>query len=107
MTATHLAADYPPDDPVFLHSRREFFLIVGIWGVFLLWVVSYCYNAGYQPVTDASQLELVLGIPSWVFWGVAVPWLVADVVTVAMCLWVIKDDDLAAPGWETEPDRDR
>lgn len=94
MTTSQATLDAPPDDPVFLHSRREFFLILGVWALCLVWVIPYCYLFGYRPITDASELPMVLGMPSWVVWGVAVPWLVADVATIAICIWVIRDDDL-------------
>ena len=90
------AIDSTPDDPVYLNSRREFLIIMGLWALFLLWVVPYCYIFGYQTLTDPAELKLVLGMPSWVVWGIAVPWLVANVITIVMCLWVIKDDDLEA-----------
>lgn len=86
--------DTPPDDPVFLHARLELGLIVGVWITCMLWVIPYCYHFGYQPVASAEELPMVLGMPSWVVWGVAVPWLLADLATIAICLWVIKDDDL-------------
>ena len=96
------AIDSPPDDPVFLNSRREFLIIMGVWAVCLLWVVPYCYLFGYHTISDPADLKLVLGMPSWVVWGIAVPWLLADIVTIILCLWVIKDDDLepqtATPG---------
>jgi len=33
-------------------------------------------------------------MPSWVVWGIAVPWIVADIFTVWFCFFYMKDDDL-------------
>lgn len=63
-------------DPVFVHGRREAGVILAIWAVSMIWTVSYCYLFGYR-APDPETLELVLGMPSWVFWGVAVPWIAA------------------------------
>ncbi len=87
-----------PDDPVFLHSRREALVILGLWAGAMLWVVPYCYFFGYHPVSDPDQLKTILGIPDWVFWGVLVPWVVCCLVTIYLCFWFIADDDLEAEG---------
>jgi hypothetical protein len=83
------------DDATFRHARQEAILIFLAWAVALLWSVSYCYFAGFpnEPV-DPETIPLVLGVPSWVFWGVGFPWLVADVFTVWLCFFYMKDDDL-------------
>lgn len=94
MVSSTSTLDSPPDDPVFLSSRREFFLILAMWGFFLVWVVGYCYIFGYRPVSSPDDLPITWGMPSWVVWGIAFPWLVANLMTIAMCLWVIKDEDL-------------
>ena len=41
-----------------------------------------------------GPVATVLGIPAWVFWGVAVPWLAADVFIVVFCFAIMTDDDL-------------
>ena len=97
MNAEPVTLNAPPDDPVFLHSRREMFLILGVWLVCFLWVVPYCYIYGYRPIESPDQLTTVLGMPSWVVWGVAVPWLLADIATIAICTFVMKDDTLEPP----------
>lgn len=83
-----------PDDPVFLHSRREALIILALWAAALAWVVPYCYVYGYHDVPDPAQLEMVFGIPSWVFWGVLMPWIACTLMTIVICVWFIKDDDL-------------
>ena len=35
----------------------------------------------------------MFGFPSWVFWGVALPWMFANVVTFWFCLRFLKNED--------------
>lgn len=93
-------------DPVFLHSRREAVIIFGVWIVALVWAVPYCYLNGYLDSgarVDPESLRTVWGIPSWVFWGIAVPWLAADVFTIWFCFCYMQDDDLGEERDEGEP----
>ena len=83
--------------PAVVHGRREAAFILVVWAAALLWVVPYCYFNGFvrDPENfDPKQLETVLGIPDWVFWGIAVPWLAANLVTIVFCFGFMKDDDL-------------
>ncbi|MEX0701925.1 MAG: hypothetical protein WD069_07500 [Planctomycetales bacterium] len=81
-------------DPVYLHSRREARVIFGLWAACLAWTVTYCYLHGFAGHVEASDLETVWGVPSWVFWGIAVPWLLADAFTIWFCFCYMQDDDL-------------
>ena len=90
-------ATRPEYHPVYLHARREMLFIVAIYLCALLWTVPYCYLNGFSDQPEdfsAEKLELVLGMPSWVFWGVVTPWLAANVVTTIFCFCFMKDDDL-------------
>ena len=80
-------------DPVFLHARREAIVIFCTWLVALIWAVPYCYMHGYN-VADPSQIKTVFGIPSWLFWGIAVPWIVANLFTTWFCFGFMKDAEL-------------
>lgn len=80
-------------DPVFIHSRREAIVIFSTWLVALIWAVPYCYFNGYN-VADPENIKTVLGIPAWLFWGIAVPWIVANIFTTWFCFAFMKDDDL-------------
>ncbi len=80
-------------DPVVLHARREAWVILGAFGLFLIWSVSWCYLAGYPEPTGRPPAQ-ILGIPSWVFWGVLIPWLVADVFSLWFCFFFMADDPL-------------
>ena len=90
-------------DPVVLHTRREALLILAAFAVCLIWSVSWCYLGGYgEPA--AAPLATVLGMPSWVFWGVLVPWLAADAFAVWFCFFHMADDPLGEPEDEAGPD---
>jgi fatty acid desaturase len=88
------AADQYEFDPVFLNSRREAWAIFMTWFVVMIWAVPVCYLMGYEPDIDSSNVSMIMGIPTWVFWGIVLPWLVADVVTGWFCFKFMKNDDL-------------
>lgn len=96
-------------EPTFLNARREAIIITIIWVVAFLWTILYCAFTGYQENVDPENLDLVMGIPSWIFWGVGAPWLVADLFTLWFALIYMKDDDLGEdPGHEaTETSADQ
>ena len=76
----------------FQHARREALLVMGLWVVALVYTITYCGLNGYQ---DGSQpLQMIWGIPKWVFYGIVAPWIVAVVFTVWFCFWYMADDDL-------------
>ena len=93
-------------DPVFLHSRRELWIIFGLWAVGLLWAVPFCYITGYLHGRNPSEFTTILGMPAWLFWGIAVPWVVADIFTTWFCFCYMKNDDLgeAHEGADIEED---
>ena len=88
-------------DPVLLHSRRETLVILVAFVLCLVWSVTWCYLAGYNQPAD-GQIAKVMGIPSWVFWGVLVPWLAADVFTLWFCFFFVADDPLGEEKEVTE-----
>ncbi|QDU92825.1 DUF997 family protein [Lignipirellula cremea] len=84
-------------DPVYLNARRESFVIVALFAVFILWSVTVCVYFGYLPTTaegEAPEISLVLGMPAWAFWGLLAPWLAVDVVAFWFCFFFMKNDDL-------------
>ena len=81
-------------DPTVIHARREAWVILGAFAAFLIWSVSWCYLAGYPEPTDGPPAQ-VFGMPSWVFWGVLLPWLVADVFALWFCFFFMVDDPLS------------
>ena len=90
-----MPSDFVPDDPVYLHTRREAWLILLVYLASLLWVVPYSALHAYEPVNAAGEVELVWGIPAWVFWGVLAPWCITSLVSILFCLFVIRDDELS------------
>lgn len=84
----------PTPDPVYVHSKKEAMLILIIWGLSFAWTVPYCYLTGYRTINELWDLKLVLGMPAWVFWGVAAPWTISGILSIIICLFFIKDDDL-------------
>ena len=113
----------PPDDalvedPIYLHTRREAKIILSIWLIALIYTCTYCYLFGYathpsDPAAtgpaistwvgplesfdrepDSITTPLGLGIPDWVFYGVALPWVICILLSVFFCLFVFEEDDL-------------
>ena len=89
------------------NARREAWIVLGTWALFLVWVVGYSYLRGYQHPEESllirwgmavspekAPLKLVLGLPEWIFYGIFAPWLAAMVFTIFFGLRVLKDDDL-------------
>ena len=81
---------------VFLNSRREAIVIFGSWFVALCWSVPYCYINGYGHQVDPETFSTILGIPSWLFGGIFLPWLVADLFTAWVCFFFMQDDKLGS-----------
>ncbi len=92
MNSPDTAPNTPRFDPTFLHTRREAWLILAAWLVCLVWTVGYSAVAGYGSPTE--EIPITLGMPSWVFWGVLVPWGTATVFSVWFGLFYMADDDL-------------
>jgi len=79
-------------DPVWKNSLREALEILVLGAVFLTWTIGYSYLYGYGV---GARTNLILGIPSWAFWGIAFPWGMATLVTIAFAIYRIADDRLA------------
>ena len=72
-------------------SRRELWFILLTWLGCCVWVIAYCAVNGYH--LNPEEVSTVFGFPSWVFWGVALPWMFANVVTFWFCLRFLKNED--------------
>jgi len=86
-----MATPARPEDPVLVSARREALVVLGMWLTALLWTVGYGAMFGYRP--DAEPV-LVMGIPSWVVWGIFVPWTICTCVSSLLATYFIRDADL-------------
>lgn len=67
-------------------------IIFAVWAVFCLWVTGYCKVHAYT--SDGDDIALVLGMPHWVFWGIAVPWCAASAFSIVFALCFMVDHPL-------------
>ena len=72
-------------------ARREFVYILIAWTAFMAWVIGYAKWNAYP--ADPSAIRLVFGLPEWVLWGIAVPWITATTFTVWFALRVLQDHE--------------
>ena len=87
--------DHLQYDPTFLHARREAIVIVALFAIFCIWSTGVCYGFGYLKADEhRPDIATTFGMPSWVFWGICLPWIVVDVVAVWFCFFFMQDDDL-------------
>jgi hypothetical protein len=89
----------PALDPIFRSARRESLTVVAIWISATIWCVSYCYRNGYAHNAEqlqqmAAELQFVLGFPSWVFWGIIVPWMVCLMLSTWFAFYYMEDSPL-------------
>jgi hypothetical protein len=80
------------EDPVLVSSRREAWLVLGIWLVACVYSIGVCYRYGYG--REWTTLTYVVGFPDWIFWGVIVPWSVCTALSFWLAYFVIRDEDL-------------
>jgi hypothetical protein len=72
---------------------------MSVWLAATIYCCAYSYFFGYlrpdHPL-GPQDVQPILGIPSWVFWGVLAPWAVCAVFTFWFAGWSMADDDLGA-----------
>ena len=73
-------------------ARREAVFTAVTWVLTCAYTVGYCAAFGYRPGGG-----LVLGMPSWVFWGILVPWTTCTLVTSWYALCKMEDVELEDP----------
>ena len=86
-------------DPVLKHSRREAIIIGLVWLAATTYCCAYSYWFGYDRpgrVLGLDDVRPVWGVPSWVFWGFLVPWLVCGLFTFWFAGFYMADDDLGS-----------
>jgi len=87
----------PPDDPVLRSSRREAVVTMSIWFIAMVYSVGFCVRHGYN--RPLEEITYVWGFPTWIFWGVVVPWVVCAGVTIWFATCFMTSDSL---GEDTE-----
>jgi hypothetical protein len=81
--------------PTLVRSRHEALLILAVYVLAMTWTGVVCYFWGYNRPPESLTYPLGLGIPDWVFWGIAVPWLACNLFTAWFTLCYMKDEQLA------------
>ncbi len=104
----------PSAERLYRTACREAWIVLLVWLLALLWTLGYCYLYGYTHTADswvvraglappshpggsphsADELQLCLGFPHWVFFGILVPWVLCSLFTLGFCLWGMSDGDL-------------
>ncbi|MCY4171231.1 MAG: hypothetical protein OXF08_06480 [Bacteroidetes bacterium] len=74
-------------DSVFRQARREALHIVIFSVLCMIWTIGYCGIFAY----NAQEVTLIWGIPHWVIFGVALPWLSATVYSLWFALIHMKE----------------
>jgi len=88
--------------PILKTARREALVVAGLWLTAGTWSVSYCWLNGYGNTPE--KMEFTLGFPTWIFWGVVLPWLICVVVSLLVANFLMTDADLGLePGEEEDP----
>ncbi|MAR71993.1 MULTISPECIES: DUF997 family protein [unclassified Halomonas] len=72
----------------YMRTRREAMVAGIIWIVFLVWTVGVSYILGYRN----NDLSTTMGIPTWIFWGVLVPFYVAALTNSIYAFFYLQDD---------------
>ncbi|QDT13261.1 DUF997 domain-containing protein [Planctomycetes bacterium K23_9] len=79
-------------DAIYQRSLSELKWILIAWAISCTWVVGYCFVFGYE--VDPANLDLVIGMPAWVFWGVLLPWCLSTAFTIWFSLFQMTDQPL-------------
>ncbi len=87
------------ENPVLVSSRREAIFVAVMWVATAIYTLGFAGARAYR--TDA-HLDLVLGMPGWVVWGIWLPWGACLVVTCWFALRGIRDEDLGVAADEPE-----
>jgi hypothetical protein len=80
------------EDPLLTTSRRECAISLIVFVVALTYTIGYCTLFGYR--AEGDELSLVLGVPSWVMWGVFLPWGICTVFHCWFSTFVMLDHEL-------------
>ncbi len=79
----------------FRRARREAIVIVAAALVFAAWVNGWCWISAYREPVNPSNL--LWGMPRWVVFGVALPWIAANVFTIWFALCFFREESSPQP----------
>ena len=85
------------EDPVLRHARREGWVIFSVWLAATIYCCTYYYLFGIiRPGRELGRADVqpIFGMPSWIFWGVMLPWALCGIFTVIFAGFVMAEDDL-------------
>jgi len=92
------------EDPLLRSARREMKVAVLFWVFFATWAIGLGKLLAYQKPAEGEMISMILGMPSWVFWVVMLPWFLATVFTLWFAMSFMKDHDLLADSGMSEMD---
>ena len=72
-------------------TLKEVKYLLLAWLFFASWVLIYCGFEAYGQ--DHEDVKITFGMPSWVFWGIAVPWICSIIYTIYFSLFVMRDNE--------------
>ncbi len=73
---------------------REARVVACAWVAVLIYCTTFIWRNGYVAPADRPTVpELILGIPSWVVWGLFAPWLVMIVFAWWFAGFLMTDDE--------------
>ena len=84
------------EDPLLCSARRELKVAVIFWVVFATWAIGLGKLLAYRKPPEGEMISMLMGMPSWVFWVVMLPWFLATLFTLWFALRFMKDHDLLA-----------
>ncbi|MCY3628799.1 MAG: hypothetical protein OXI05_11570 [Bacteroidota bacterium] len=74
----------------FRRARREALHILVAWGICMIWTIGYCAFFAY----GSGDISLLWGMPQWVVFGIALPWVIATLYSLWFALFYMKAEDL-------------
>ena len=92
----------PGEDPLVRSARREALVVTVITVVAMVYTIAYCSVFAYG--RDVTEIEVILGFPDWVFWGVLVPWTICSGISIAFAFVFMRDDPLGEAAEDWNPD---
>ncbi len=73
----------------FRRARREALHILMAWGICMIWTIGYCAFFAY----GSGDVSLLWGMPRWVVFGIALPWIIATLYSLWFALFYMRAED--------------